>query len=453
MRKPNFMKKILIGILLISLASCGNKKESFEWNFNTNNNYIYSFSQTTTSESKMTKEEKSDKSYISGKGQIIITSKSNNLADLSFVDLKVKMTNVFTKDTISQSQPNKVIQDLKSDGTFLVTFNTNDFIRLLFPLPSKNLTKGNRYDIPMIFPYNINGSVINSKGFNSLQFTNYEVINGHKCAVLIGDINISKLDLPKNFEGNYELSQIGKGTYYFDIENGYYIKSKVKFTLNSLADNEDLYMSANSTNEYEINLIEVTDTIKKTEEPQLSIINSTENTPIDIAKSVIEFLQKKDTTKYLNIAIPFEKQKKLFAENIKFNPQENDTMAIYRNLKKKYEDRTDNFLVRAGYILDIMKNDKEFDIEKATIDSIYYNLEKIKKYGSFGKTLIGNWADLTIEMTYNNEKYYFEIPQIVKVDNEWFLYYPEYYLRDQKEKDFVERRVKELKEQSEEFWK
>ena len=136
-------------------------------------------------------------------------------------DLKVKMTNVFTKDTISQSQPNKVIQDLKSDGTFMVTFNTNDFIRLLFPLPNKNLSKGHSYDIPMILPYNINGSVINSKGFNSLQFTNYEVINGHKCAVLIGDINISELDLPKNFEGNYELSQIGKGTYYFDIENGW----------------------------------------------------------------------------------------------------------------------------------------------------------------------------------------------------------------------------------------
>jgi hypothetical protein len=447
------MKQILFGIVFILLASCGNKKESFEWNFNTNNNYIYSFSQTTTSESKMSKKDKSDHSYISGKGQIIITSKSNDLADLSFVDLKVKMKNDFTNDTISQSQPNNVIQDLKSDGNFSVTFNTNDFIRLLFPIPNKNLSKGNRSDIPMILPYNINGSVINSKGFNSLQFTNYEVINGHKCAVLIGDINISTLDLPENFEGNYELSQIGKGTYYFDIENGYYIKSKVNFTLKSLADNEDLYINASSTNEYEINLIEVTDPLNKTNKHQSSIINSTENTPIDIAKSVIEFLQKKDTTKYLNIAIPFEKQKKLFAENMKFNPQENDTMSIFRNLKKKYEDRTDNFLVRAGYILDIMKNDKEFEIEKATIDTIYYKLEKTKNYGNFSKTLIGNWADLTVEMNYNNEKYYFEIPQIIKVDNTWYLYYPEYYLRDQREKDFVEKRVKELKKQAEEFWK
>lgn len=445
------MKKILFGLILVSLSSC--KNENFEWDFNTNKNYTYSFSQKTTSESKMSKQNKSNNSYISGKGQIIITSKSENLADLSFIDIKVKMKNDFTKDTISQNQPNNIIQDLKSDGT-LIAFKTNDFVRLLFPLPNKNLRKGEKCDLPMFSPYNINGSIINSKGYNSLKLLNYEVIDGHKCAVLIGDINISKLDLPENFEGNYEFSQIGKGTYYFDIENGYYIKSKIKITITSLADNEDLYMSSKSTNEYEISLINVAENEqKKSNKPQTSIVNSDKNTPVDIAKSVIEFLQKKDTTKYLNLAIPFKQQKQLFAENIKFNPQENDTMAVYRNLKKKYKDRTDNFLVRAGYILDIMKNDKGFDIEKATIDSIYYKLEKIKKYGGFGKTLIGNWANLTVEMNYNNEKYYFEIPQIIKVNNEWFLYYPEYYLRDQKEKDFVERRVKELKKQSEEFWK
>lgn len=445
------MKKILFGLILVSLSSC--KNENFEWDFNTNKNYTYSFSQKTTSESKMSKQNKSNNSYISGKGQIIITSKSENLADLSFIDIKVKMKNDFTKDTISQNQPNNIIQDLKSDGT-LIAFKTNDFVRLLFPLPNKNLRKGEKCDLPMFSPYNINGSIINSKGYNSLKLLNYEVIDGHKCAVLIGDIDISKLDLPENFEGNYEFSQIGKGTYYFDIENGYYIKSKIKITITSLADNEDLYMSSKSTNEYEISLIDVAENEqKKSNIPQTSIVNSDKNTPVDIAKSVIEFLQKKDTTKYLNLAIPFKQQKQLFAENIKFNPQENDTMAVYRNLKKKYKDRTDNFLVRAGYILEIMKNDKGFDIEKATIDSIYYKLEKIKKYGSFGKTLIGNWANLTVEMNYNNEKYYFEIPQIIKVNNEWFLYYPEYYLRDQKEKDFIERRVKELKKQSEEFWK
>ena len=92
-------------------------------------------------------------------------------------------------------------------------------------------------------------------------------------------------------------------------------------------------------------------------------------------------------------------------------------------------------------------------IENATIDTMYYKHEKTKNYGGFGRTIIGNWADLTVEMNFNNEKYYFEIPQIIKIENQWYLYYPEYYLRDERERKFVDKRVKELKEKSEEFWK
>ena len=182
-------------------------------------------------------------------------------------------------------------------------------------------------------------------------------------------------------------------------------------------------------------------------------INEPTNTPYDIAKTVIEFLQKRDTTEYLNLAIPLDKQKKLFVNNIKYNPQENDTLEIYQRLNRKYDDRMDNFLVRAGYIIDIMKQDKGFEIKEATIDSIYFKQERIKSYGSFGRTIIGEWADLTVEMNFKDEKYYFEIPQIVKVENQWYLYYPEYYLRDEKERRFVERRIQELKEKAEEFWK
>ncbi|WP_353777562.1 hypothetical protein [Winogradskyella sp. 3972H.M.0a.05] len=191
---------------------------------------------------------------------------------------------------------------------------------------------------------------------------------------------------------------------------------------------------------------------KKESSDLINIVDEPENTPLDIAKSVIKFLRERDTTKYLDIAIPLEKQKKLFLDNIKYNPKENDTMAIYRKLKNKYDDRMENFLVRAGFILEIMSRDKGFEIVDATIDTMYFELKKIKSYGSFGRTIIGDWADLTVEMSYKSEKYYFEIPQIIKVENQWYLYYPEYYLRDEKEKSFVERRVKELEAQAEEFW-
>ncbi len=194
-------------------------------------------------------------------------------------------------------------------------------------------------------------------------------------------------------------------------------------------------------------------TKKDDEKTSETKIEEPTNTPFIIAESVIQFLQKKDTTSYLNIAIPLEKQKILFIDNIQYNPQEQDTLEIVKQLEKKFEDRTENFLIRAGYILDIMKNDKGFKIEEATIDTMYYKEERIKNYGSFGRTLIGDWADLTVEMTFNNETYYFEIPQIIKVEKQWYLYYPEYYLRDKREKEFVDKRVKELKEKAEEFWK
>ncbi|MGY3795173.1 hypothetical protein [uncultured Aquimarina sp.] len=447
------MKKILLVTLLISLLSCGNEKESFKWNFDSDSKYIYSFSQITNSENKMKKEEKSNKSFISGNGKMIINGKSKNLADLSFEEIKVKLKNDFSRDTISDTQPNSIIQGLQSNGTFQVTSPSNDFIRLLLPLPHKKLSIGDTCKVSLNVPFNINGSLINSKGFNTLTFSNYEDIEGHKCVVLNGEINVSKLDLPDSFEGNYKLTQIGKGKYYFDIEKGIYIKSKVKFELTTLADNEDLYMSSKSSHEYEINFLDKIDKSKEITKTKKALINEPVNSPYDIAKTVIEFLQRKDTIKYLNIAIPLDKQKKLFVDNIKYNPLENDTMAIYRELKRKYDDRVDNFLVRAGYILEIMEEDKGFDIEKATIDTIYYKHEKTKNYGGFGRTIIGNWADLTVEMNFNNQKYYFEIPQIIKVENQWYLYYPEYYLRDEKERKFVDKRVKELKQKSEEFWK
>ncbi|WP_405377760.1 hypothetical protein [Nonlabens sp. Asnod3-A02] len=447
------MKKILLVAILITLLSCGNEKESFQWNFDSNSKYIYSFSQITNSENKMKKDEKSNKSYISGNGKLIINGKSENLADLSFEDIKVKLKNDFSNDTISDTQPNSIIQDLQSNGTFQMTSTANDFVRVLLPLPNRKLSIGDTCRVSLNIPFNINGSLISSKGFNTLIFSKYEEIDGHKCAVLNGEINVSQLDLPDNFEGKYELTEIGNGTYYFDIEKGYFIKSKVKFDLTTLADNEDLYMSSNSSNEYEINFLDKIDKTKESTKTKKALINEPINSPYDIAKTVIEFLQKKDTTEYLNIAIPLNKQKRLFVDNIKYNPQENDTMAIYRELKRKYDDRVDNFLVRAGYILEIMQEDKGFDIRKATIDTMYYKHEKTKNYGGFGRTIIGNWADLTVEMNFNNEKYYFEIPQIIKVENQWYLYYPEYYLRDERERKFVDKRVKELKEQSEEFWK
>lgn len=443
------MKKIILIFLLLLINSC-NRKEKIEWNFENKSKIVYSYSQEIISENKLSKNDNLNKTYIIGKGKLNIIIKDKDFADLSITNLKVKMKSDISKDTIFNTQNDILIQDLKTDGSFLSN-SGNELFQTLLPIINKKISQSETYNIPLVLSYNFNGSTVNSKGFNKLTFVKYENLNEHNCAVLKGEINISKLNLPNNIKGKYELTQTGNGTYYFDIENGYFIKSIVDFTTISMVDNEDLYMYSKTNNHFEINFIK----IKKNEDEKssLSVLKTSKNSPKNIAETVIKFLQKKDTIEYLKIIIPLDKQQKLFENNMKYNPEKNDTMAIHRELKSRYKERVDNFLIRAGYILDIMKNDKKFHIEKATIDTIYYEPKKIKQYGSWGEKIVGNWADLVVEMKYNNEKYYFEIPQIIEVDNQWYLYYPEYYLRDIKEKKFIDKRVKELEKQAKDFWK
>lgn len=438
---------------MISLTSC-NKKD-FELNFETQKEYIYSMSQTTHILNKNQEKKETFKSNISGKGKLIIKSKANNLADLSFENFTIKIINNNTKDTLYKTQENSTIKNFKSDGTFLPENKQYNFGSLkILPLPTKKLSVGESNEIPHSLPLKINDTIINSTGKLKLLFSGYENLNGSECAILKGEIDISKLELPENISGKYKLSEFGNGKYYFDLKEKCFVKATVEYKTEELVDNKETYENTLVSNRFEINLLEIKDISKeKIEKLNTGVLTIPENTPKDIAMSVIKFLREKDTLEYLNIAIPLEKQKKLFIDNIKFNPQENDTVAILKKLEQKYDDRTDNFLVRAGYILDIMKTHTKFEINKAVVDTIYYKLEKIKKYGSFGRTIIGDWAEITVEMTYNGNKFYLEIPQIINVEDKWYLYYPAYYLRDQKEKDFVERRVIELKARAEEFWK
>lgn len=61
MQKQTFMKKILIGLILMILASCGNQNNTseqnkFAWDFSKQKKYIYSFSQTVENQNQMNKD-------------------------------------------------------------------------------------------------------------------------------------------------------------------------------------------------------------------------------------------------------------------------------------------------------------------------------------------------------------------------------------------------------------
>lgn len=177
------------------------------------------------------------------------------------------------------------------------------------------------------------------------------------------------------------------------------------------------------------------------------------NSYTEIALGVVDFLINKDTSKYLQLAIPFSEQKHLFKQNFEYRPDIKDTLQFLNELESNFDDRMANFLVRSGYIQEIMLEDKKFEIQKATIDSIYFEKVRIKNYGGFNNYIVGEWADVTIKFNYNGKPFYFEIPQIIKVRNKWHLYYPEYYLRDQNDLDFIEKRIKQINEKAKDFWK
>ncbi|MGH1335138.1 MAG: hypothetical protein ACRBFS_03355 [Aureispira sp.] len=174
--------------------------------------------------------------------------------------------------------------------------------------------------------------------------------------------------------------------------------------------------------------------------------------PQEVALQVIDFLRTKDTSLYLSTIIPLKGQQYLFAQNLEYRPDIKDQSAFLDKLTNKYDRRVDNFLVRSHYILQIMEEDKNFDITAASIDTITYEDVRIKSYGGFNSFIIGQWADLTVKMSYKDKPYYFEIPQVIQLKDKWFLYYPEYYLRTQKELDFVKKSIEEINAKAEEFW-
>jgi len=176
------------------------------------------------------------------------------------------------------------------------------------------------------------------------------------------------------------------------------------------------------------------------------------NSPEEVAKKIIEFLQDGDTTLYLETAIPLEYQKHLFEQNFEYRLDIENQEQFIHKLEDRFQERMNNFLVRAKYIQEIMIEDKNFSIKEATIDTITFKNVRIKNYGGFDRFIVGYWADVTIKMNYNQQTFFLEIPQIIKVKNKWFLYYPEYYIRTVKDKEFIEKRVREINQKVDAFW-
>ena len=219
---------------LLIMSSCTSSSSSFEWDFDQPKKFTYSFKQTLEAENKMGKDLDPMNYSMQANGWITVQVKDNQLANVSLKNAKAAMVyqnpDGSPKDTLHQPLPAVVIQNMQPNGQFKDAPKENPF-DILFPLPLEELKEGATYALPMKMPFNANGSPLYIEGFNTLTFTGYKEVAGINCAVLEGIIQVDQLDIPEEIEGEYASSMMGKGFYYFDTQNHYYVGADVQATI------------------------------------------------------------------------------------------------------------------------------------------------------------------------------------------------------------------------------
>lgn len=238
-RKQTFMKKIVFGLALVFLTSCGNKnKESesttFILDFSDQKTYIYKYSETTSFEDQLNNDEPSFKSMSESNGNLNLRIKENNLADLSLTILKTNLKlfdqNGVVKDTISNDSIAMVLQNMDQKGTF--ENNSHDIMfDLIFSLPRKDLKIGETDKIPMQIPFDVDGSKLFVRGFSEIEYSGTEIIDGMECALLKGKIDISEIEIPEEMESTHEITATGKGTYYYNVEDQYVVGVEISIDM------------------------------------------------------------------------------------------------------------------------------------------------------------------------------------------------------------------------------
>ncbi|MEZ5014409.1 MAG: hypothetical protein R2794_08970 [Chitinophagales bacterium] len=159
-------------------------------------------------------------------GYLDIEVGDDQMADIDLHDLVSTMVQFSdtgsSGDTLRQLLPAMAIQDMRSDGSF--TSKSADMLfGLLFPVPEEPVHLGEKWEKPLEMPFNVGASQMVVKGQVTLTYIGHQEIFGHNCAVMKGEIDISKLDLPKKVSKKNTASVKGEATYYLDTDEGVFV--------------------------------------------------------------------------------------------------------------------------------------------------------------------------------------------------------------------------------------
>lgn len=164
-------------------------------------------------------------------GALLIKSQGDKTAEMVLKDLKMSMKMDMGKaghKTIEQQMPPIIVQGLKEDGSGLFgNSSQNVLLKMLFPLPKKEIKLGDTVDIPLQKPFNAMGSILQVTGRSRITLTQYVSIGKRTCAQLNVVTDISKLKVPKELKGEYRYSTKGTSVFYFDIVSRSFVSGTI----------------------------------------------------------------------------------------------------------------------------------------------------------------------------------------------------------------------------------
>jgi len=94
-----------------------------------------------------------------------------------------------------------------------------EMLKMIFPLPEKELAVGDSSTIPSKMPFNAYGSLLWITGDIKITLRDYVSIENVTCARFDVKVDISKIDVPEELGGEYKCSTKGTGVLYFEMED------------------------------------------------------------------------------------------------------------------------------------------------------------------------------------------------------------------------------------------
>lgn len=229
----------LLLLTFLLFLSCGSNlaDEQLKWNFKEFKKLTYKYSQIVESQPALGSAFGMDEKTFGMKkisneytGKLTVSVKENGKADMAFTNVRMSMVLILSEgDTnrmMGQIFPDFFIEDMDEFGKIDGVLNQQTELigRILFPLPPKKIAVSESVDLPVTMPFNMFGSQINVKGFNTVKLESIS----QNIASLSTIVDVSECT-----DTNYNCYLKGTSEYKFNMAKGCFSKANIHVEMSS----------------------------------------------------------------------------------------------------------------------------------------------------------------------------------------------------------------------------